>query len=122
DEQIDVTVVVVVAGADRLSPAGCREAGFAGHVGERAVVVIPVQVAHRGGLSVRRLQACAVDQKNIRPPVVVVIEDGDAAARCLEDVLLAALAADDRARGETGRGGDVAKVGEWITYSGGLKC
>ena len=34
----------------------------------------------------------------------------DAAAGRLEDVLLGAIAADDRARGQTGSGGDVAVV------------
>src|SRR6185295_17886015 len=51
-----------------------------------------------------------VDEKDVRPPIAVVIDDGGAAAGRLEDVLLRAIAADDRARGETGGSGDVAII------------
>ena len=47
DEQVDVPVVVVVAGADALSPALAGHAGLLRHVRERAVAVVPIQVARR---------------------------------------------------------------------------
>ena len=56
-------------------------------------------------------EARAVDQEDVRPPVVVVVDDGDAAAGGLEDVVLGPFAADDRARVEPGRGGEIAEIG-----------
>ena len=40
DEQIVPSVVVVVADANALSPAGVRDAGLRGHVGEGAVAIV----------------------------------------------------------------------------------
>src|SRR5205823_6275332 len=90
DEQIDVTVVVVVAGTHSLSPAAAANTRLVCDVGEGAVALVAVQMAYwfsvcRGGADAR-----AVDQKNIRPPIVVVVEDRGAATRCIEDVLLGA--------------------------------
>src|SRR5207249_8272119 len=50
DEQVDVAVVVVVAGADALSPAFAGDAGLLGDVGKRAVVVVSIQVTHGRGV------------------------------------------------------------------------
>src|SRR5262249_42320385 len=120
DEQIGVAVVVVVAGADALAPAAAGDAGLRGDVGERAVAVVPIEMAHWCGV-VRRRQAGAVDEKDVRPAVVVVVEDRDAAAGRLEDVLLGALAADDGAGLETGRRRQIAEVRNRPGNGGGLK-
>ena len=40
DEEIVAAVVVVVADADALSPAGVTEAGFGGDVGEGSVAIV----------------------------------------------------------------------------------
>ena len=44
DEQIVETVVVVVADADALSPAGMNEAGFGGDIGEGAIAIVLEEV------------------------------------------------------------------------------
>ena len=60
DEQIDVAVVVVVAGADALSPAAAADARLRGDVGEGAVAVVAIQMARpaprrrRGSRAARR--------------------------------------------------------------------
>jgi hypothetical protein len=47
DEQIDVAIVVVVAGADALSPSASADARLVGDVRERAVAAVSIQMARR---------------------------------------------------------------------------
>ena len=121
DEQVDVTVVVVVAGTDALSPAFAGDAGLLGDVGKRAVVVVSIQVTHGRGVGGGKRSPCAVDKKDVRPPVVVVVDDRDAAACRLQDELLGAFPTDNRACVETGCGREVTEVREWIGYGRRLK-
>ena len=48
DEQVVEAVVIVIAGADALAPAGTRHTGLDGYVGERAVAIVFVEAADRG--------------------------------------------------------------------------
>ena len=97
DEEIVEAVVVVVADGDRRRPAGARQAGLRGHVGERAVAIVLVQAVGRAGG--RAFEARAAEDEDIQPAVVVVVEEGDAAADGFEDVGLGVGAAvDDRLR------------------------
>jgi len=120
-EQIDVAVVVVVAGADALSPAAAGDACLVGDVGKRAVAFVSIQVADRCIVARRSLQTRTVDEKDVWPPVVVVVDDGDAAARRFEDVLLGAFPADHRARGKTGCGRHVTEVRDGLRFHDVLK-
>src|SRR5262249_6336783 len=86
DEQIDATVVVVVAGADALSPAAAADASLFRHVGERAVAVVAIQMARWLRVGGGGAEARAVYQKDVGPPVIVEVENRGAAARCLDDV------------------------------------
>src|SRR5438105_7105149 len=47
EEKIFETIVVVVAYANSLPPAGARQAGFAGDVGKGAVAIVFEQIADR---------------------------------------------------------------------------
>ncbi len=107
DEQIFEAVVVVVADADALSPAGVRHAGLRGDVGEGAVAIVLEQM--RGGfLSGREaFQTRAVHQENIQPAVVVVVVESDAAAGGLQQIFVLVLAAVDGFGVESGFAGDV---------------
>ena len=51
DVEVVVAVVVVVADAGALSPAGVGEAGFGGDIGECAIVVVMKEVAGGRGRS-----------------------------------------------------------------------
>src|SRR5271170_1759572 len=64
DEQVDESVVVVIAGADSLPPAHKADACFLRDVRKRAIAIVAVEVA--GGFLTlgKTLQATAVDQKN----------------------------------------------------------
>src|SRR4029077_9899939 len=79
DEEIVEAVVVVIADADGLPPAGMNEARLSGDVGESTVAIIFVQAI--GGLLAGRkaFQTRAIHQENIEPAIVVVIVEGDAA-------------------------------------------
>jgi len=107
DEEIVETVVVVVADADGLSPAGMGEAGFGGDIGEGAVAIIFEEM--RGGLLAggETFEAGSIDEKNVEPAVVVVIVEGDAAACGLEEIFIFVLAAEDGFGVEAGFAGDV---------------
>src|SRR5579862_2085805 len=84
DKNVLEAVVVVVADADTLSPAGMGQASFFGYVGEGSVAIVPKKfVAGRRPL---QFEARAVDQEDIKPAVVVVIDEGHAGPRGLEDV------------------------------------
>ena len=55
-----------------------RQAGFASDVRECAVTIVMEQVASRGSATSRSLERGAVDDENVRPAIVVVVEEGDA--------------------------------------------
>ena len=107
DEQVFEAVVVVVADADALSPAGVGHAGLCGDVGESAVAIVLEEM--RGGLLAggEAFEAPAVDQKNIQPAVVVVVVESDAAAGGLEQIFVLVLAAEDGFCVESGFPGDI---------------
>ena len=85
-EEIFVAVIVVVADANALPPAGVYEACFFGYVGKCAVVIVMVEMICRSGNAGRRLQGRTVHDENVGPAVVVVVEDCDASASGLDDV------------------------------------
>src|SRR5277367_879622 len=72
DEQVFVTVIVIIADADALAPSGVGEAGFLRDVGERAVVIVVVKMA-RGRLACgKTVERGAVHDEDVWPAVVVV--------------------------------------------------
>ena len=93
DEQIVEAVVVVVADATGLAPAGMGQPRLLRDVGERAVAVVVEQVAGRLAVPHFRVEAAAVHQKDVEPAVVVVVEERRAAAHFLEQELLVVRAA-----------------------------
>jgi len=74
-------------------------------------VVVVVEMAGRS-FSGRRIESGAIDDENIRPAVVVVIEDGDARSGGFNDVFLGVRAAENDLVGESGFGGDVGEMSE----------
>ena len=79
DEQVGVAVVVVVGGDDAQVVAPAGHARGLGHVGERAVAVVVVQaVPVAGPVLLERLDRRAVDDVDVEPAVVVVVEERDA--------------------------------------------
>ena len=64
-------------------------------VGERAVAIVVEQVAGRLAIADLGIEAAAVDQEDVEPAVVVVVEERDAAAHLLEQELLVGRASRD---------------------------
>ncbi len=86
DEEVIEAIVVVVADAHAVCPAGRLQPGLLGDIGEGAVAIVLVQPVRR----LRRIavQSCARQQKDIHPAIVVVIDECAAAAVGFENVLL----------------------------------
>ena len=110
-EQVVPAVVVVVADADAGLPAGASQAGFFGDIGERSVAIVLVQM--RGRSLARRpvgVEARAIGEIDVEPAVVVVIEEGQAAAFGFNDVALVIDAAPDVGSIQSGFAGYVDEM------------
>ena len=66
----------------------------------------------------KAVQAGSIDQKNVEPAVIVVIEDGHAGAGGLDDVLLGVGATEDILHGEARFFGDIGEVGDGFGWGG----
>src|SRR5271166_2021820 len=96
DEQIVITIVVIVADAARLSPTGAHfQARTLGDIGERAVTVVLEQTTMRLLTFGKSFQAPSIHHKNVQPAIVVVIVEGEAAASGFQQVLVLAHATED---------------------------
>src|SRR5260370_1267523 len=95
-------IVVVIADAHALSPAGVSQAGFFGNIGERAVMVVAVEVARRCTALRQGFQRRAVYDENVGPAIIVVIENGDAGSRRFDDVFFRLFSTENDWRGEAG--------------------
>src|ERR1700739_2298406 len=76
DEDVVEAVVVVVTDGNAEAEQRNAESGFAGHVGKRAVVVVVVELRRGGAVFRVGGPVLSVNQKNVRPAVVVVIDEG----------------------------------------------
>src|SRR6476620_12611492 len=78
--EIDVAVVVIVAGADAAGPCIIGDPGFVGDVLEFATAEVAVkgELAFLENLSMVGIgvEAPAVDQDDVEPAVIVVIDEG----------------------------------------------
>ena len=88
DEKIALAVVVIVGGADALRPADAPQAGAGRHVFEPQLPAIAIEMAGGASALTVAVERRGVGDEHIGKVVVVVIENGDAGARGLEDVLL----------------------------------
>src|SRR5215471_16606186 len=70
------SIVVVVADAYALSPTGdFSESRFFRNVRESSVVIVVIEMIRRRLLPLQRVKYSAVHDENVRPSVVVVVED-----------------------------------------------
>jgi hypothetical protein len=89
DEEIVEAVVVVVADAAGLAPAGfVFEAGADRYIGKGAVAIVFEEMAMRLLALGESFEAPAVDEKEIEPAIVVVVVEGEAAAGGLKQILV----------------------------------
>ncbi len=86
DEEIGPAVVVEVADDGAKAPAIVGDAGLGGDVGKGAVVIVMEERGVRGGcLAGFGFEGGAVDEVDVEPAVVVVVEQSDAGADGFED-------------------------------------
>jgi hypothetical protein len=86
DIDVRPSVVVVVGDGGADSPTVISNAGLRGHVGEGAIViVVKERSVGRSRLAGHGVVACAVDEIDVEPSVVVVIDKADARTNCLDD-------------------------------------
>src|SRR5438105_15114028 len=86
-------------------------AGLRGHVGECAIAIVLEQAVGRlRALGIFGIKARTIDQENVEPAIVVVVEKGGAAARGFKQVLVAVLAAENCFRPEASLTCDVDKL------------
>jgi len=110
DEKIVEAVVVVIAYADALSPAGMYETSGRGDVAESAVTIIFEEMRVRFPAFWKTFQAPAVDQENVQPAVVIIVVESYSATGGLEQEFIFVFATEDRFCVEAGFFGDVQKV------------
>jgi hypothetical protein len=101
DEEIGEAVVIIIAGADALSPAGVGQPELARYLAETAAALV---VIHAAGTARSR------DDKDIEQPVVIVVDESDAAAVVSTMNCLEAAPPFGIAKSEPGRGRYIAEV------------
>src|SRR4051812_15814704 len=88
DEQVFVTIVIVIADANTLSPSGTRETCLHGDISKGAIAIIFEEVT-RGLLPLgKAFETPAVYQENIEPAIVVVVIERYATAFRLQQVFV----------------------------------
>src|SRR6185436_10387718 len=121
-------IIVVVADRDPLSPAGAGETGLLGHVLKRPIPVVAVQPV-RGRQPLRHYtKPSPVHQKNVLPPVVVIIEKGSATTGSLEEIAILVLIPVDRPRIDSGLLGTIDELNThtclqdaWSSFSSAIQ-
>src|SRR5580704_15290356 len=86
DVEVFPSVIVVIAHADALAPSCRRETCLGSYIGESSVVVVVVEMVGRGFSVGKSFESCSVDEEDVGPSVVVVVEDGNASAGSFDDV------------------------------------
>src|SRR5579863_7599045 len=79
DKEICIAIVVIIAGANAFSPATRAQSHF---VGDVAKVIVSLVVIHA---------VCAAHtgkNEQVKESVIVVVDKGDPAAGCFNDVML----------------------------------
>ncbi len=109
-QQVRESVVVVVAGAAALRPAGSREARAQGHITESSVAVVMVEMADGSLTFWKSRDTRAVGQKNVRPAIAVVIEDNRAVPCGFNDEFFVFITAINIEGVQAGLAGDIFKV------------
>ena len=71
DEQVFEAVVVVVADADAVGPAGTNQPGLRRDIGESAVAIVLVEAV--GGAFRSGFEARAAENEDVEPAVVIVV-------------------------------------------------
>ena len=84
--QVRPAIVIVIAHGYAEAPSLVRHARLVRDVGKRAVVIVVKQHGARSGLlPLQRTECGTVEQINVQPPVIVIVEQGHPGTRSLEN-------------------------------------
>src|SRR5690348_17307095 len=87
NKEVVVAVVVVIADSDAHPEHWDRKPDLAGHVGERAIVIVVIKL-RRGRRTGMSGPVFAVDDQDVGPAVVIVVNEGAARPHGLGQILL----------------------------------
>ena len=93
DVNVFPAVVVVVADGHAVSPTAKIQARLRRDIGKRAVMIVVIKARRMAFARAVVLDRRAINQKNVHPAVVVVVERGRATALGFDDVELLPAAA-----------------------------
>src|SRR5437764_3684127 len=88
DVEILPAVVVVIPDADALAPTSVGQTGFGADIGERAIMVVVIEVVCGAFAGGQLFQCCAVDDKYFRPVVICIIVVVNVGPGSLIDIIL----------------------------------
>src|ERR1019366_1625700 len=89
DVHVGPSIVVVVRDAHAISPTIVGYPSLGSHIGERAVVVVMKQRrVRRLFLAIECIEGRSVDQVNVEPAVIVVVDQADTRAVGFDDEIL----------------------------------
>ena len=91
DVEIGKAVSIVIAHGYALAIAAGSHASFYGYVSESSVAIILVQRITQGRIGIEKITVPAVDQVNVHPTVIVIVEESATCARGLWQVFLRRL-------------------------------
>src|SRR5438445_4087675 len=108
DEEIIETVVVVIADRDAESEHGDRESGFTSCICKRSVVIVVIEL-QRGSTARVAGPVLTIQEEDIRPAVVVVINKGATRAHGFRQIFFPESAV-VVSEVDSGLGSDVAEL------------
>src|SRR5205807_844578 len=108
DEQIRISVVVVVSTRDAQAVPVSAESGLCRDIRERSVAVVSIEHVPRRLRLIESGQGRALNEEHIEPPVTVVIEKRHTGTELLR-VIVAATAALDVMEADARRARDVGE-------------
>src|SRR5215475_205239 len=117
DVEICPAIVVVIGRTRSHAEAGHTNTGLRGHIGERTVLIIAVQTMPGSRRFLLVGEGTTIHKENIRPAIVVVIEDDAAASHRFGHVLLRTRAV-FVLKSDSRSGGDVREMHRYLLLPG----
>src|SRR4029077_3003606 len=94
DVEVGETIAVIVADGDSLPEAACAHAGFLSYISESSVAIVVVERVAEGRSGREEIAGTTIDEVQVHPAVVVVVEECAARARRLGEILFGRFAGD----------------------------
>jgi hypothetical protein len=88
DEKVGEAVAVVIANRDTHPIASAWNSRFLGHVGKCAITIVVIESVAKGRIGIQEITLAAVDQIEVHPAVVVVVDESTTSSHGLREVHL----------------------------------